>query len=573
VRITRSGRTTTALGAGLALAVALSGCETSVPPSSDPAASATAPASAEPSPAGVPCDPASPIEVERAWWTERVFYEVFVRSFADSDGDGIGDFRGLTERLDYLNDGDPATTNDLGITGIWLMPIAESPSYHGYDVTDYERVEPDYGTEEDLRAFLAAARERGIAVITDFVINHTSSEHAWFEASRAADPEYADWYVWSDEHGGFGGPGGRPVWHEADGRYYYAYFWQGMPDLDLRTDAVTVELDRIARFWLEDIGVDGFRLDAARHLIEDGAVVENTPETFEWLARFRNRVHTASGDALVLGEVWDATSVASRYIREGALDLVFEFGLAGAMVNGIRFRDPATLAAIQAEVSAAYPAGSYATFLTNHDQDRVFDQLGRDIDAAKAAATLLLTSAGVPFIYYGEEIGMRGRKPDERIRTPLAWDATTPGAGFSDGEPWQPLADGLETANIAAQTADPASLLSHYRTLIRLRESPVLRHGELVPLSVAGGGAYAFARHLGEETVVVLVNLGTETVEEPSLSLASGPLCGEPAAAVLLGPDGLSVTPPTVLPGGGFDGWQPVASLAPRESVIIRLDR
>jgi alpha-amylase len=183
VRITRPGRTATPLARALALALALAlaGCEASVAPSARPTTTPTDPPSASAT-ASVACDPTAPVEIEKAWWTERVFYEVFVRSFADSDGDGIGDLQGLTDRLDYLNDGDPATTDDLGITGIWLMPVAESPSYHGYDVTDHERIEPDYGSEEDFRAFLAAARERGIAVITDFVINHTSREHPWFEA-------------------------------------------------------------------------------------------------------------------------------------------------------------------------------------------------------------------------------------------------------------------------------------------------------------------------------------------------------------------------------------------------------
>ena len=555
----------------VALAVVIAGCA-SEELSRSPATTGP-PASA--SPTAPACLTATPAAVVPPWWTERVFYEVFVRSFADSDGDGIGDLRGLTERLDYLNDGDPTTTDDLGVTGVWLMPIADSPSYHGYDVTDYEAIEPDYGSVEDFAAFLDAARERGIAVVVDLVINHTSREHPWFVASREGDPAFADWYVWSDEHGGFGGPGGRQVWHRDGERHYYGYFWEGMPDLNLANPEVTDEISRIAQFWLEDVGVDGFRLDAARHLIEDGAELENTPETREWLVGFRDRVHATRSDALVLGEVWDATSTAARYVREGSLDLVFEFGLASAFVSAVRFGDPISLAAIQAEVTAAYPPGGYASFLTNHDQDRVFDMVGRDVEAAKAAATLLLTSAGVPFVYYGEEIGMRGRKPDERIRTPLAWDDSLPGAGFTSGEPWQPLAEGLESANIATQTADPASMLHHYRALIGLRTaSPALTHGELLPVSADDPRVYAIARHHRDETVVVVVNLGDEAVAAPSLTLDTGPLCGEPTAEMLLGSEGRTVRdPPQITSPGGFEGWRPVESLEPWETIIVRLGR
>ena len=551
------------------LAGVLAGCAT---PPATPSPSAASPAAA---PTVVACAPqaAAPPEAAGPWWSDRVFYEVFVRSFADSDGDGIGDLRGLTGRLDYLNDGDPATTDDLGVTGIWLMPVAESPSYHGYDVTDYEAIEPDYGTAEDFAAFLAAAHERGIAVIVDLVINHTSVEHPWFAASRDGDPDFADWYVWSDEHGGFGGPGGRQVWHAADDRYFYGYFWEGMPDLNLADDAVTAELERIAAFWIEEMGVDWFRLDAARHLIEDGEELENTPETRAWLVGFREAVRASRPDALVLGEVWDATSTSARYVDEGSLDLAFEFGLASAFVSAVRFGDPASLAAIQAEVTAAYPPGGYASFLTNHDQDRVFDQVGRDMAAARAAASLLLTSAGVPFIYYGEEIGMRGRKPDERIRTPLAWDASVPGAGFTTGEPWQDLADGLDEANIAAQTADPRSLLSHYRTLIRVRaDSPALVGGDLRPVAVDAAKVYAIARTLGDETLVVVVNLGEEPVPGPALTLDGGALCGQLAAQVIVGGSpGGAIPAPTVTATGGFTAWQPVESLAPWQTLIVRL--
>ncbi|MDO8485535.1 MAG: alpha-amylase family glycosyl hydrolase [Candidatus Limnocylindrales bacterium] len=498
-----------------------------------------------------------------------------MRSFADSDGDGIGDLRGLTEKLDYLNDGDPSTTDDLGVTALWLMPIAASPSYHGYDVTDYKQIEADYGTAEDFHALVEAARERKIAVIVDLVLNHTSIEHPWFQDARTPGSEHDAWYVWSTSAPSVAGPGGQPVWHRDGDRWYYGYFWEGMPDLNVANPAVTAALDDVARFWLEEMGVDGFRLDAARHLIEDGQQLENTPATFAWLEGFRSRVEAVRPDALLVGEVWDATSTAARYVREGALDLAFEFGLASAILSSVRLGDADTIANVQAEVSAAYPPGGYAAFLTNHDQNRTVDVLGRDRAAAGLAATLLLTNPGVPFIYYGEELGLRGRKPDEEIRTPLPWDTGAPGYGFTSGHPWEALAPGPETAAVAAQSDDPTSLLSHYRTLTRLRDAhSALRTGELIPIDDAPRGVYAYLRHDAEETIVVMANLSDEPADDVSLSLAAGPLCGTLIAEPLLGPDGTtaSLRPPVVSATGGFDEWA-IGRLGPRESLVIAIGR
>jgi glycosidase len=509
------------------------------------------------------------------WWHDRVFYEVFVRSFADSDGDGIGDLRGLTQRLDDLNDGDPATTADLGVTALWLMPVAESPSYHGYDVVDYRTIESDYGTNDDFRALVAAARERGIEIVVDFVMNHTSIEHPWFVDARTRGSAHDDWYVWADSRPAVSGPAGRPVWHENGDRWYYGYFWEGMPDLNVSDPSVADELDDIAQFWLEEMGVAGFRLDAARHLIEDGDVLENTPATLKWLEGFRGRVHASWPEALVLGEVWDATSNASRYVREGALDLTFDFGLAAQMLSAVRFGDANSLATIQAEVTEAYPAGGYAGFLTNHDQDRTMDVVGGDVAAAGQAATLLLTGAGVPFVYYGEEIGLRGRKPDERIRTPMPWTDDAPGYGFTTGEPWEAFADGVAVANVASEATEPGSLLSHYRSLIALRAAhPALGPGgALMPLESSAKGVYAVLRHdpWSGEAVAVVSNLTAERVADVVLSLDEGPLCGVPVASVLLGPEP-GVPSPEVNPTGGIEPWA-VGGLAPHEDLIVELAR
>jgi len=197
------------------------------------------------------------------WWNEEIFYEIFVRSFSDSNGDGIGDFKGLMQKLDYLNDGDETTTSDLGITAIWLMPIMQSPSYHGYDVMDYKKVEQDYGTNQDFRNFLDSAHTRGIKVIIDLVLNHTSSNHPWFINSKSGpSAAYRDWYRWSNSNPGIKGPWGQTVWHSANGYYYYGLFTSGMPDLNYAAQEVKDEVANIVRYWLDTVGVDGFRLDA-----------------------------------------------------------------------------------------------------------------------------------------------------------------------------------------------------------------------------------------------------------------------------------------------------------------------
>lgn len=544
--------------------------ETAGPASPTPTIAVARPCGAVPSVAAPTVSPGA----ASAWWTDRVFYEIFVRSFADSDGDGIGDLQGLTERLDYLNDGDPATTDDLGVTALWLMPVAESPSYHGYDVTDYRRVETDYGTNDDFRALVAAADARGVEIVVDLVMNHTSVEHPWFVGSRTRGNKHEGWYRWADAHPGIGGPGGRAVWHPDGDRWYYGYFWEGMPDLRVEEPAVRAELDAIARFWIEDMGVAGFRLDAARHLIEDGATLENTPATFDWLAGFRERTHAVDPGALILGEVWDATSNASRYVREGALDLTFDFALAAQWLAAVRSGDAESLRIIQGEVTEAYPAGGYATFLTNHDQDRVMDVVGRDDAAARQAATLLLTAPGIPFVYYGEEIGLRGRKPDERIRTPMAWTAEAPGYGFTSGTPWQAMADDVDRANVAAQVGDQASLRAHYRDLIALRAAhPALRPaGSITPLIASAHGVYAVLRHdpASGEAIVIVSNLRDEPVSGVELSSRSGPLCGSPTATPLLGSAPTDLGPPAITANGGIDAWQ-VGPFEAHEDLVVAL--
>jgi glycosidase len=529
----------------LLLALGATGCRSA----GEPVAPGAVPA-AEASPAS-PARPVAGTAPEPGWWDGRVFYEIFVRSFADSTSgplanDGIGDLQGLIERLDYLNDGDPATTSDLGVTGIWLMPINPSPSYHGYDVTDYYGINPQYGTMEDFRHFLAEAHRRGIRVVTDLVLNHSSSQHPWFEAALRGDPAYRDWYIFvpPGEVPTARGPWNQQVWQEKSGQHYYGIFWSGMPDLNYRNPAVTAEAYRIAEFWLRDVGVDGFRLDAVRHLIEDGDVMNDTPETVAWLQGFRSRVKQVAPGAMLVGEVWTNTDTVSEYLRAGALDLAFEFDLAGAILDAAKSGTGIKLAYTLGNVAASYPDRSYATMITNHDQNRVASELREDPRRLRLAATLLLTAPGVPFLYYGEEIGQIGAKPDEMIRNPMPWTGGPNGGFTAAAAPWEPLQPGHERRNVAAQDADPDSLLNHYRRLVRLRQAELaLAVGAIRVLDTGRDDVLAYERTAGDRRLVVMANLSDGDIRDFRLPGAAGGYSAELTGAGAASPSGAVTLP------------------------------
>ncbi len=541
------------------------------------------PASPTPAPADiVPSPSLTPTAEPAAWWDDAaggglgVFYEVFPRSFYDSDGDGSGDLPGLIEKLDYLNDGDPEAGTDLGVMGLWLMPVFASPSYHGYDVTDYYTVNPDYGTNEDLKHLIDQAHQRGMRVIVDLVLNHTSDQHPWFEDSASGpDAERREWYIWSETDPGYLGPWGEPVWHPKNGAYYYGVFWSGMPDLNLENPEVTTELYEIARYWLEEVGFDGFRLDAARHYVEDGKDQVHTSGTHAWLQGLNAFSKGVNPEALTVGEIWDMSDAVATYVGTD-VDLAFEFTLAKAILTSVNEGSAAALASAMKEMQRLYPEGGYATFLTNHDQNRVMAQLGRDPDKAKLAATILLTLPGVPFVYYGEEIGMTGSKPDERIRTPMQWSAE-PNAGFTAGEPWQPFeedADGrylYEQWNAEVELADGESLLNHYRKLIAARNNhAALRGLGFQALESGAAKVYAYLRHVPDEAILVVVNFDDEATSEYALSLDDAPLvAGRYAAVDLL--TGTEVAPLLVEADRAIGGYQPFPELAPQDAVVLQL--
>ncbi len=492
-------------------------------------------------------------ETESAqWWHDAVFYEIFVRSFNDSNGDGIGDFNGITQKLDYLQ--------SLGVNALWLMPIHPSPSYHGYDVLNYYAVNPDYGTMADFKNLLNEAHKRNIKIIIDLVLNHTSSQHPFFvDANSSPNSKYRDWYMWSDK------PGDH--WVQGNGGYYYALFYDCMPDLNYRNPEVTRQMFNVTKYWL-DIGVDGFRLDAAKHLIEEGNKIENTDSTHAWLKGFYTFYKSLNPNAYTVGEVYGAGAfLGTKYTQQ--LDHIFNFELASGIINSVSGESNSGINSAWKFTLKDISNGEYATFLTNHDQNRVMSVLNGNEDKAKLAAVMLLTSPGTPFIYYGEEIGMQGKKPDEDIRLPMQWSADA-NAGFTTGKPWRAPHANYSQVNVAAQEKDPQSLLNLYRALTKLRaEHSALQTGSLTLLDTGNTGVYAILRHDDTENILVLINLKGTSITDYGLSLKDKLLPDNTFSLNSL----LDTTKATSLTvnGGIFASYKPVSELPPYQAYIFQL--
>lgn len=526
-----------------------------------------------------PTEPVLPTEpsgtnaapVEAKWWQKAVFYEVFVRSFFDSNGDGIGDFNGLTQKLDYLNDGNPDTDTDLGVTALWLMPIFPSSSYHGYDVTDYYTVNPQFGTMDDFKTLLAEAHKRGIHVIIDYVINHTSINHPWFQAAlKDPNSPYVDYYIWSQTNPGYPGPWGEVVWHKAtNGFYYYGVFWSGMPDLNYRNQAVQDEINKITAFWLKDVGVDGFRIDGARHLIEDGEIQANSEDTHAYFKEFNQYVKSINPDAMIVGEVWDGSFAASQYVKNGEMDMVFGFDLAGGLIKAIHQPDAKLTAFWLTSELRQYPVNSLGTFLTNHDMNRVSNMFMGNQEKMKNASMVLLTSPGIPFLYYGEEIGMFGAKPDEMIRTPMQWTSAQ-NAGFTTGSPWERVNSDFTDVNVEKESSDPASLFSLYRALVKLRlENPVLQFGEFRSFVTGSSRVYAVAREYQGKSVLILMNMGDKPVSDFAIDLKFTQPAGNYKLHSWMGEANLA--PVTLDADGVMVGYKPVNELPANARWILEL--
>ena len=430
---------------------------------------------------GFAATPARPGDDAKA--ASGVYYEIFVRSWYDTNGDGIGDLDGVTAKLDYLK--------SLGISGIWLMPINPSPSYHGYDVTDYRAINPQYGTMADFQRLLREAHKRGIKVIMDLVINHTSNESPWFKAARDPHSKYRNWYTWATSAtdlkaisatGGF-------AWHplpegQTDSRQHYLGVFTGeMPDLNYDDPAVRKQMIEVGKFWLKK-GVDGFRLDAAQHVYLDFETDWNSAsvlkKNLDWWREFHRGIDAADPHAWLVGEVWQ------QYPDQlapwmGALDATFDFPLAARLVESAKTGTDRDIGATLQRIDDAYRAAAHGRFddaplLSNHDTERVMSQLDGNPDHMRVAAAMLLTLPGHPFIYYGEELGMRGQKPDPHLREPMRWYRDGKGPGETTWEGWS-AGDGPDVS-VEAEEKDPGSLLNWYRMLIGWRRDiPALRDG------------------------------------------------------------------------------------------------
>ncbi|WP_269533574.1 alpha-amylase family glycosyl hydrolase [Chitinimonas sp. BJYL2] len=446
--------------------------------------------------------PARPVASQLApGWERGVFMEIFVRAYQDSNGDGIGDLQGLTQRLDYLQ--------ALGIKGIWLMPIMKSADRdHGYATTDYRDIETDYGTLADFDTFIAAAHARGIGVIIDYVINHSAAEHPLFANARSGpDARYRNWFVWDKSPPAGWDIWGKHPWYPAGAQFYFGTFGPHMPDFNMRNPEVVKYHEDSLRFWLNR-GMDGFRLDAVPHLVENNAVDWNDqPESRALTAGF-TRLSKSYPRRYV---VCEATAKPEDYASDTICGGAFAFGLQYEIIKAAK-GDAEAVAKVADYFRTASP--NMATMLSNHDifaGQRVWDQLAGDTARYKLAAASYLLLPGTPFIYYGEEVGQAGipgLEGDFPIRGPMSW-SSEPGAGFSKGTPFRPTAPNAAQQNVVSEQARPDGLLAFYKAMIALRNTlPAIARGSYEHASVQGS-ALSYQRRLGKETVLVAINYGS----------------------------------------------------------------
>ena len=437
-----------------------------------------------------------------------VYYEIFVRSFADSNGDGVGDLDGITARLDYLK--------WLGVSGLWLTPIYPSVSYHGYDVINYFAVNPQFGTMADFHRLLREAHARGIKVLIDMVLNHTSDQSPWFRQALSPRSPYHDWYTWAGKGADLSAPSsvGGPAWHRRDGQYYLGDFDAGMPDLNYDDGAVRREMIKAGRFWLAQ-GVDGFRLDATTQIYidfqSDIGSARAIGKNIGWWRQYHSALRATDPHVFLLGEV-PAEREAQAAPYYAALNSVFDFPLAKVLVAAAASEtSPDVGRYVQQswhlfqQDAKGHPIVN-SPFIGNHDRDRVIDQLHDNMSHMRMAAAMLLTLPGHPFVYYGQEIGMHGVKPDPAIREPMRWDRNAHQAGETW---WEPVPDNASPdLSVAAERADPHSLLNFYRRLIHWRIGlPALRDGAIASYPADGGAISAYTRTDHAQRLLVIHNL------------------------------------------------------------------
>ncbi|MCL6547555.1 MAG: alpha-glucosidase [Alicyclobacillus sp.] len=503
---------------------------------------------------------------ERAWWKEAVVYQIYPRSFKDSNGDGIGDLPGILEKLDHLS--------WLGIDVVWLCPVYDSPNDdNGYDIRDYRAILQEYGTMDDFRRLLNELHARGIRLVMDLVVNHTSDEHPWFrEAQSGRDSPYRDYYIWSLQPNNwasfFGGSAWQ--WHEQTGMYYLHLFSVKQPDLNWENPRVRREVHEIMRFWL-DQGVDGFRMDVINAISKvpgfpdappvvpgelrwGGAYFLNGPRVHEYLQEMYRDV-LSHYDVMTVGETLSVTpEQALEYVGEdrNELNMVLQFELMdldagpGGKWDVRKWRLSELKRIVSRWQTALAGRGWNALYLSNHDQPRAVSRFGNDgpyrVQSAKMLGTLLLTLQGTPFIYQGEELGMTNapveriedcrdietlnwyreqreqgqpeeellavirRKGRDNARTPMQWSNSLH-AGFTTGTPWIPVNPNYACIHAEGQYRDPDSVAAHYRRLIQLRKRhPVLVYGDFTLLDPDDESVFSFTRRLGEAEAVVILN-------------------------------------------------------------------
>jgi alpha-glucosidase len=493
----------------------------------------------------------------RQWWQNAVFYEIYPRSFADSNNDGIGDLNGITSKLDYLH--------ELGVNAIWITPCFPSPQVDfGYDVSDYEAIDPMYGTMQDFDRLVSEAKKRNIRVILDFVVNHTSDQHKWFLDSRSSKTsKYRDWYIWRD--GKNGGPPnnwqsefGVPAWtfDKKTGQYYYNYFYPQQPDLNWRNSAVKDAMLDVTRFWYKR-GVAGFRLDAVDTLFEHPNLTDNPPSPGKDkfgrpnFARIYNtklpEVHDVlqdlrkiadQYDAVLIGETWTKDiAELKNYYGEHGNELQMPMDLMFGTVNKLSAPE------FRRQIAAVDTAGGWPVFvISNHDMVRSYNRYGDGVhndEIAKLMASLYLTLRGSPIMYYGEELGMQNNDPKRKEdvkdpqgitgwpgeigrdgeRTPMQW-SDAKNAGFSNAKPWLPVPPSYKTHNVAAESKDPNSILSVYRQLLAMRHNePALLNGTYTALNEDDPNVLSYLRKYNNEAILVLLNM-SNTPQKIKLNLA-----------------------------------------------------
>jgi glycosidase len=436
-------------------------------------------------------------------WQFGGMYEVFVRAYQDSNDDGIGDLPGLILRLDYLK--------DLGVAGLWLMPIMQSQDHdHGYGITNYRDVETPYGSLADLDALIAAAHARGIGVILDYVMNHSAAQHpAFVDARSSPTSTFRDWYLWSaDKPEGWSIYGSDP-WHQDATGWYFGAFWDQMPDWNLRNPAVIEWHHDNLRFWLNR-GIDGFRFDAVGNLVEtDADDFQNQPESYSIVGGLRRVLDAYANRFMVCEAPTDPIGFAQARPNVSA----FAFGHHSDLIQAAQGNTGLL------QLVAGFPPVAppwIATVLSNHDSfagQRPMDQLGYNAAAMKVAAAMYLLQPGIPFIYYGEELGMAGGRemsPDECLRTPMSWTDEQGNPAFTRGVPFRAPSANAHWNNYSAQRADPDSIYHFYKAMLALR-----RHRASLSIgdydsAVVQGSVLGFRRYIDDEETLVAINVGTQ---------------------------------------------------------------